>query len=142
MKTCSRCNKSKGVSEFNRHLAAKDGLSSRCRECCSEHWAMNGERYRHDKNLRQRESYRLNPEKHKSRTRKSVYGISEDQYRQLVCDQAGRCAICNRVTQLCVDHDHKSGRVRGLLCRVCNTYLGMVEESEAPFYRAIQYLKG
>ncbi len=57
---------------------------------------------------------------------KDRYGISLDQYNQLLEAQAGRCAICRnqpKTRALHVDHDHKSGKIRGLLCMNCNRRL-------------------
>lgn len=56
------------------------------------------------------------------------YGITEDQYNELLRKQEGRCAVCGRdggkfKTKLAVDHDHKTGHVRGLLCKYCNRYI-------------------
>lgn len=61
------------------------------------------------------------------------YGISVEQYDAAVEAQNGVCAICYqpcRTTQrLCVDHDHQTGTVRGLLCRRCNAGLGYLEDA-------------
>ena len=65
------------------------------------------------------------------------YGITPEQYAQMLLDQGGVCAICGlpetrilhgQVCQLCVDHDHETGEVRGLLCFMCNTTLGKLEK--------------
>lgn len=61
--------------------------------------------------------------------------------------QQGRCAICksadpktNKVKTWCVDHDHKTGRVRGLLCTMCNRGLGFFGDKQRLLERAAQYL--
>lgn len=55
-----------------------------------------------------------------------TYGVTEEEYRILYEAQGGRCAICRRATgkarRLAVDHNHKTGEVRGLLCKPCNSY--------------------
>ena len=58
----------------------------------------------------------------------AVYGISLQQYNRLLQEQDFRCAVCLReassfTTNLCVDHDHKTGEIRGLLCNYCNRRL-------------------
>jgi hypothetical protein len=62
------------------------------------------------------------------------YGITEDQYNILLEVQNGVCAICKQSCPsgrlLAVDHDHKTGRVRGLLCMVCNNRLGIIENTD------------
>src|ERR1700757_2464970 len=72
------------------------------------------------------------------------YGLTIDEYNGLYELQGGRCALCRiatgRTRRLSVDHDHKTGDVRGLLCRPCNTLLGRVRDSIAFFRRCIDYL--
>lgn len=61
---------------------------------------------------------------------KSTYGITEEQYLQLLAEQNGGCAICGKPPgkrQLAVDHCHKTGVIRGLLCGRCNLGLGFIE---------------
>jgi hypothetical protein len=60
---------------------------------------------------------------------KHRYGITEDDYQRMAEKQSQSCAICGRRTErLDVDHDHKTGKVRGLLCIRCNTTVGILEE--------------
>jgi len=73
-----------------------------------------------------------NPEKRKNAILKNVYGITLDQYNQMFEKQKGKCAICKRhqkdlTRTLCVDHNHKTKKVRGLLCLTCNTDVSVVE---------------
>lgn len=87
-----------------------------------------------------------NPEKAKAHIRKSVYGIDQSYYESMLKKQRNRCAVCRvvfdarkRKTTPCVDHCHKSKRVRGLLCQGCNILVGHIEH---PHYeKAINYLK-
>lgn len=80
---------------------------------------------------------------HRARVAK-VYGIEPEDYDRLYAAQGGRCAICRRATgktrRLSVDHDHISGRVRGLLCKPCNQMLGHARDDVDFFYRAMRYL--
>ena len=73
-----------------------------------------------------------------------TYGLEPGQYEALYAIQDGRCAICMRATgasrRLCVDHDHLTGEVRGLLCRPCNRLLGQARDDVYFFTRAIGYL--
>jgi len=76
-----------------------------------------------------------------------IYGISEEEYKLLYEAQGGRCAICRKATgaarRLAVDHNHKTGEIRGLLCKPCNRYgLGMFARDDPEvFDRAANYLR-
>jgi hypothetical protein len=75
---------------------------------------------------------------------KRKYGITQDQVDILLASQGGVCAICLNPPnkQLYVDHDHLTGRVRGLLCHRCNLALGMLGDNESGIRRALNYLRG
>jgi len=80
---------------------------------------------------------------------KREYGITAEQYYELLEKQNGLCGICgekftdsktkNADTKLCIDHCHSTGRVRGLLCRKCNLALQVVENTLF-VQKAISYL--
>lgn len=69
------------------------------------------------------------------------YNLSPEGRAALMEKQDGKCAICRRTTKLCVDHNHKTEFVRGLLCISCNVMLGRLNEDVTNFERAIQYLE-
>ncbi len=66
------------------------------------------------------------------------------QVQQLLAEQDGRCAICRLATgatkRLAVDHDHRTGEIRGLLCMTCNRMLGHLRDDPKAFWRAAEYL--
>lgn len=68
------------------------------------------------------------------------YGLTTEQVALAVAEQGGRCAICGKVKRLVVDHHHATGRVRGMLCIRCNTFLGYLESEDLE--AAIAYLEG
>lgn len=73
-----------------------------------------------------------------------AYGLTPEQFDAMVIAQDGLCLICrhkDRNRRLSVDHDHATGRVRGLLCRRCNTALGGFSDRRDLMLRAIQYLE-
>ena len=81
---------------------------------------------------RQQKYNKENPDKRKSAILKYEYGITLDQYNEMFKAQEGKCAICQRhqnelTRTLCVDHDHKTNKVRALLCVTCNTDVSVVE---------------
>jgi len=74
-----------------------------------------------------------------------TYGITSEQYEALYRAQEGVCYICRRATgarkRLAVDHDHKTGYVRGLCCSVCNSVLGHLRDDPEAAWRIFKYLK-
>jgi len=77
--------------------------------------------------------------------RKRLYGVNSDDYYDLLEKQKYKCAICGRHKDefkfsLCVDHDHKTGKVRGLLCHGCNVGIGRMEDNIESLKNAINYL--
>ena len=80
---------------------------------------------------------------HERRVQKT-YGLAPGEYGRLYLFQGKVCAICRRATgatrKLSVDHDHKTGAVRGLLCRPCNDLLGHIRDDLATAQRIVNYL--
>jgi hypothetical protein len=79
---------------------------------------------------------------------KSLYGITLDEYERMLEAQGHKCWCCGvehkedgRYGPLCVDHNHTTGDVRGLLCRRCNMVIGNVEESKELLTTLIDYLE-
>lgn len=71
---------------------------------------------------------------------KRKYGMTQDDWNSLASTQHNRCAICGRERKLVVDHCHKTGKVRGLLCASCNSALGVFNDGQL-FDSASQYLE-
>lgn len=71
-----------------------------------------------------------------------AYGLSKEEFGKVFKEQNGKCKICLTREIKYVDHDHKTGEVRGLLCPSCNTALGLFLENPEIFRRAMNYLKG
>lgn len=88
-----------------------------------------------------------NPEYFRYKVIKSNYGLEKDEYLALVEKQNNLCAICfqpetDKVKKfLSVDHDHTTGKVRGLLCSRCNKSIGAFEDNVVFLSNAIKYLK-
>ena len=66
---------------------------------------------------------------------------TEDERAALFAFQGGACAICGEVTELFTDHSYRTGKTRGLLCRQCNTALGMLKDSPTRLRKALVYLR-
>ncbi len=96
-----------------------------------------------------------NPEKAKTiakRTRLKKYGLSIDDFENMVDEQSNRCVICGeyevirnykngKIKELSIDHDHETGQVRELLCHRCNTMLGMAGDDFEILQKGSEYLK-
>lgn len=93
--------------------------------------------------------YADNTEKVKLRNKriwfKRKYGVSLEELQTLRDTQQNKCAVCEDDLKdgfdVHVDHDHKTGAVRGILCRWCNTGLGQFRDSEDRLIKAVQYLQ-
>jgi hypothetical protein len=72
---------------------------------------------------------------------KRKYNLSPEEYGQIFLRQDGRCAICGRAKPLQVDHDHTTGKIRGLLCATCNLAIGGIEASSAEPSVIVRYLR-
>jgi hypothetical protein len=87
-----------------------------------------------------------NPDRWKRIQRKHAikrYGLTIEEYEQLADEQMKRCAVCNHKPDewdLCVDHDHVTGAVRGLLCARCNMGIGQFRDNPTFLHSAADYL--
>lgn len=98
-----------------------------------------------------RAKYKQDPEYWQRYALRKRFGLTREAYDELYRAQAGVCAICGeaetcksklgKVVALTVDHCHETGRIRGLLCKKCNSCLGMMDESPVQLRRAAQYLE-
>jgi DNA repair exonuclease SbcCD ATPase subunit len=112
------------------------------------------EKYRAKINRHQRKYYAANREKILSRIKEEkswrrrhlmkAYGLSLEDFKRMFDDQEGRCYICgpNSEGKLCVDHDHKTKKVRKLLCDRCNRMIGAARENPSILRAAAHYLFG
>jgi len=88
--------------------------------------------------------YQRNKDKYRDSYMKRVYGISLNEYNEMIEVQQNKCFVCRNspgVKSLAVDHCHTSGKVRKLLCHKCNTALGNVDEDITILKKLIDYLE-
>ncbi len=96
-----------------------------------------------DKLQRQRHSDRL-----KDYRLRKKYGITLEVFKEMLRTQGDGCVICSKPQtegprgRLCVDHDHKTNKIRGLLCHSCNRGVGLLQDNSEILLRAVDYLKG
>lgn len=126
------------------HLPSEAARGKRYRERFAEQIKARKALFRkaHADELRASDRARWDKVKYRAQWRRRTYGLSQDDIRDMEVGQAGRCLICLRVPEkpLRVDHDHATGRVRGLLCERCNLALGHLRDDSASAARAARYL--
>lgn len=143
------------------HLCGKCGLpreARRCRECAREYQRQYRatrdpakiqeytKRYREKRAADPVRSVRTAAQTHAYKLL-TKYGLTVEQYEQRLVEQEHCCAICLRSFETLdfkhvhVDHDHRTGAVRGLLCMYCNTALGKFGDDPEVLARAILYLR-
>lgn len=93
-------------------------------------------------NARQRAAYAADPAKYRRGELQRRYGLTQADYDLLLESQGGTCAICKEIPLVFhVDHNHKTGKVRGLLCASCNLALGKLKDSAERAAQAAVYLR-
>ncbi|WP_373041322.1 endonuclease VII domain-containing protein [Streptomyces sp. NRRL S-448] len=103
-------------SEWHRNSSASDGLATRCKACR----AVDG----------------------RAGHLKRSYGMTEADRDEMIDAQGGLCCICLKRPAVHVDHCHKTGRVRGVLCFNCNTAIGKLGDDPDAARRVVSYLEG
>jgi len=120
---CPRCNRVKALSEFSPDKSRKNGVSAWCRSCRGS--------YKRLYDLK-------HPNSRKASNLRIKYGITLEEYEVMFKAQGGVCAVCGQsettryrgtLRSLAVDHNHVTGRVRGLLCGNCNKALGLLKDN-------------
>lgn len=146
MKTCYACKEDKECKHFSKDYRTKDKLTGICRKCNTfraSQWIKNN-RERFNKKCRERGDHKKQSKRDRELVRK--YGITGKQYDEILEEQKGVCALCKelRLTgnqkRMHVDHDHKTKKVRGILCQSCNTGLGKFRDDTELLKEAIKYL--
>lgn len=129
MKVCTKCKIEKDFECFYKRNSRPIGYVSECKEC-------NNKRTRYPSRIAASRKRHL----------RVKFGLSEEDYKNLLNKQEGLCAICKNVCKtgrrLAVDHNHSTGHVRGLLCTKCNNGLGNFNDDTEVMECAIRYLNG
>jgi hypothetical protein len=122
-RVCLECNVLKLIEEFKRYSR----VCKKCHGLKAAAWARNNRKRRRVQRIKQHIR---------------AYGITVEYYVQLLVKQNSRCAICLKrdSVRLSVDHDHATGRVRGLLCRKCNRAIGGLNDDPLLVQAALRYL--
>ena len=134
IKRCGHCKEKKPLIGFNKDANTRSGLQSSCKECHRErvkqyYLSKHGTTYNRAKHLKTR------------------FNLTLKQYDEIAVKQNNVCAICKQSEsrkgkpRLAVDHDHKTGKIRSLLCDRCNRLLGNAKDNISLLAEAIQYLR-
>jgi len=147
-KICGKCKQERSLTEFNGDKNSPDKKSWQCKKCRAD--------YRRSERVRARtsvynkkyakENLDLIRQKERRNNLKYKFGLTVQQYDKMFQDQGGECKICSIAQsqlkkKLCVDHNHDTGRIRGLLCDSCNRAMGLLKESIPVIEKIIDYLK-
>lgn len=161
-KICARCKKEKLLEEYHNSSKSLDGKQPICKECKKDY----NKQYKIDNALKWNEYMIAYYKSTEERTNKRntyareyhnnnyflhTYGITNEQYTEILIQQNGKCAVClkeetavskeGKIKRLSVDHNHTTGIIRGLLCSGCNTGLGMLKEDIEIVESLILYIK-
>jgi hypothetical protein len=125
-KRCSKCGELKPILDFPRNRKSRDGYHLYCKVC-------------HNAQVRESKNRLHGGSRHYHLRRR--YGIGAEEVKMLIDAQGGICPICRRRPATQVDHDHKTGRVRGVLCLYCNAAMGAFHDDPELIEKAIAYLE-
>ncbi|WP_181726646.1 endonuclease domain-containing protein [Micromonospora provocatoris] len=124
---CADCGTVKPVADFPRNRSDSTGYATYCKPC-----------HNHRTRETKQRLYGGDREYHLRRR----YEVGEKEFQELLAEQGGVCAICRRPDPEHLDHDHRTGWVRGILCFNCNGGLGQFKDNADVLARAITYLRG
>ena len=133
MKICSTCKQAKPLEQFPKSPTHRGGRKGVCKACVN---VKRKQRFRTDSTTEARRKYSLS----------TNYGITPEQYEDMVVAQENLCYICGTPgtetvhKKLYVDHCHKTGKIRKLLCGMCNSGLGYFKDSPELLENAKKYL--
>lgn len=144
MQRCSICSQDKDIKEFYVRNDRKENgkyykyVRRECKKCIQKRSSAD---YHNNKISRRKTRDKWHRDIWMPRYRQKLYGLSPQQYSQMVKNQCEKCAICDEpCTSFNVDHCHTTGSVRALLCQACNLGLGNFKDKIQNLESAIRYL--
>ena len=154
MKVCTRCFESYPIEGFNRDRSKRDGRYNHCKPCAKAAYLVNRKDPAVVQRAREKSAAwrKANPERTKQGIRcatlRKKYGMSAKEFDEKFLAQGSCCAICKTKESssrnkgaMHVDHDHVSGKIRGILCQGCNVTLGKMRDSPELLRAAAAYLE-
>ena len=143
-KRCPRCTKRKTLQSFFKGNCGH-GRQAYCKLCAKDYGR---ERYQDNPEYFaeiSRAWRKKNPDWARSWKLKTLYGVTLEEYHKIFEKQGKCCAVCKIKVPTkpgwCLDHNHKTGEMRGILCPKCNRGLGYLDDSAKNLKNAIEYLK-
>lgn len=125
---CYTCKELKPVEEYYKNSANKSGHAGSCKECVKKRVGIY--------NDNNKEQHLARAMKHQTQKR---YGITMEEYINCM-STSDECQICSKKENLCYDHDHTTGKFRGVLCRSCNSAIGQLGDTKEKLKKAYEYL--
>jgi len=135
---CAKCKQSKNRDEFHKDSSSARGATYYCKECANA-----TSRKHHARRMKTDRRYK---ESKRESYLRFKYGIGCEEYEELLSKQDHTCAVCgkelkSRGGHTHLDHDHITGKIRGMLCTNCNRGIGHLQESITVLEAAVVYLK-
>lgn len=142
-RTCKTCGVVKALSEFPLGKNYRGGRKPNCNPCSralhKAYRVANMDKVRGMWRKATKRYYRY--ERFRDKKFKA-YGITAEEFQAMHIAQDGKCKICKQAGPLDIDHCHKTGSVRGLLCGLCNRGLGCFRDDVARLTAALEYIQG
>lgn len=152
-KCCSGCKEKKSFSDFWKNKNRKDGYCNECKKCLTKRQQepqnkKRKQKYTKEYQKRPKVKERLRKLSKKPKYKETVkkgqlrrkFGLTLDEYYKMIQQQKGLCIIC-KFPEIVVDHNHKTNKVRGLICQRCNKILGFAQDDINLLQGCINYLK-
>ena len=161
-KTCTKCGEDKPLGDYHNSICTKDGHYAMCKPCVlaknaawrkdnkgkvaeakKRYYMRNWEAIRQHR-LEYMAAHKVEAAEYRRRWNLAKrYGITIEQYGDLWLRQGEACGVCRlKHRRMVVDHDHATGKVRGILCHRCNVCLGGLGDNLEGVMRAVRYLSG
>jgi hypothetical protein len=163
-KACRECGVVKPLTEFYKAAGCVDGHRGECKSCFqakqsaryradperqetakerTRQWRLDNEEYYRERSAAYRKTDAYKQSLRKTYL-KQTYGLTPEDYDRMLEAQGGGCAICGKAPRpdisLHIDHDHETGRIRGLLCFTCNNGLGQFQDDPELLIAAAEYV--
>ena len=149
MRRCKRCGDIRPIADFHIVKECLGGRRPVCKFCIRKQQKKSYKANAKIRRVKQRKWHIDNPRASRGSKLKSTYGITIEEYDTMFEIQGGACLICGcpetasrngKTKNLAVDHNHITGKIRGLLCQKCNQALGLLSENPVVIKSLLEYI--